>query len=96
VLLLLAPAAVGQIDQRDSESSPNFGAVDFPYQAIIGANSASVYSGPDEVHYATDELPAGEVVVVYRHDPNGWCAIQPPAGSLGRGRDHWRSQLAKP
>ena len=82
VVLLLAPAAIGQIDRDDSESSSEFGAVDFPYQAIIGANLASVYSGPDEVHYATDELPSGEVVVVYRHDPNGWCAIQPPAGSF--------------
>lgn len=82
VLLLGTPAAIGQIDRDNAESPSKFGAVDFPYQAIVGANSASVYSGPDEVHYATDELPSGEVVVVYRHDPNGWCAIQPPAGSF--------------
>ena len=80
--LLVAPAAIGQIDRSDLESPSRFGAVDFPYQAIVGANLASVYSGPSEVHYATDELPAGEVVVVYRHDPNGWCAIQPPPGSF--------------
>ena len=82
VLLLLAPAAIGQTDRDDFESPSKFSSVDFPYQAIVGANMASVYSGPDDVHYATDELPAGEVVVVYRHDPNGWCAIQPPAGSF--------------
>jgi len=81
-LLLVAPAAIGQIDRDDPESPSKFGAVDFPYQAIVDSNSASVFSGPDEVHYATDELPAGELVVVYRHDPNGWCAIQPPVGSF--------------
>lgn len=82
VLLIVDPVAFGQIDRDDRESPSKFGAVDFPYQAIVGAQSAAVYSGPDEVHYATDELPSGEVVVVYRHDPNGWCAIRPPAGSF--------------
>ncbi len=82
VMLLGASVSVAQTDRRDSESRSNFRAVDFPYQAIVGSNPASVYSGPDDVHYATDELPSGEIVVVYRHDPNGWCAIQPPAGSF--------------
>ncbi len=82
VLLLMASTAIGQIDRDDPESPSKFGAIDFPYQAIVSASAAPVYSGPDEVHYATDELPSGEVVVVYRHDPNGWCAIQPPAGSF--------------
>ena len=82
VMLLGASVSVGQTERRDSESRSNFRAVDFPYQAIVGSNPASVYSGPDDVHYATDELPSGEIVVVYRHDPNGWCAIQPPAGSF--------------
>ncbi len=82
VLLLLAPTAYGQISRDDPNSPSRFRAVDFPYQAIVSAHNAPVYSGPDEVHYATDELSSGEVVVVYRHDPNGWCAIQPPAGSF--------------
>jgi len=61
VFLLVSPATFGQIDRDDPESTSKFGAVDFPYQAIVGAHSASVYSGPDEVHYATDKLPSGEV-----------------------------------
>ena len=49
----------------------------FPYQAFILRDGALVRSGPGEAHYATDELQQGEAVEVYRHDPDGWCAIRP-------------------
>ena len=55
---------------------------DFPYQAMVIATTAKIYSGPDQIHYATDELSQDAVVEVYRHDPNGWCAIRPPSGSF--------------
>lgn len=56
--------------------------ISFPYQAIVATNGAAIYSGPDEVHYATDKLQQGDVVSVHRHDPNGWCAVQPSPGSF--------------
>ena len=31
--------------------------------------------------YATDKLPAAEMVVVYKHQDD-WCAIRPPEGSF--------------
>ena len=55
---------------------------DFPYQALIIAESAEIYSGPGSVHYATDELKQNSTVDVFRHDPGGWCAIRPPADSF--------------
>ena len=55
---------------------------EFPYQAMVITENAKVYSGPDSVHYATDELPRDAVVEVYRHDPGGWCAIRPPNDSF--------------
>ena len=55
---------------------------DFPYQAMVIAEGAQVHSGPDAVHYATDELQRDTIVEVHRHDPYGWCAIRPPSGSF--------------
>ena len=63
-------------------SSDQFKSTDFPYQAIVARDEVMTYSGPAEVHYATDELEQGAMVTVYRHDPNGWCAIQPTDGSF--------------
>ena len=54
----------------------------FPYQALVLGENASVHSGPGSVHYSTDNLKQNAVVEVYRHDPGGWCAIKPPAGSF--------------
>ena len=55
---------------------------DFPYQALVIAENAKVHSGPDSVHYPTDELKQDSIVEVYRHDLGGWCAIRPPSGSF--------------
>lgn len=54
----------------------------FPYRAYIKEDGVSVRSGPGEDYYASLELPRGQYVDVYRHDPGGWCAIRPPAGSF--------------
>ena len=56
--------------------------LDFPYEALVLNEKAMVRSGPAFVHYATDRLSQGDKVDVYRHDPGGWCAIRPPAGSF--------------
>ena len=55
---------------------------DFPYQGIVATEGAKVYSGPGDMHYATEQLSAGAVVEVYRHDPGGWCAIRPTSDSF--------------
>lgn len=54
----------------------------FPYQAFVLRDGTLVRSGPGEAHYATDELKEGEPVEVYRHDPDGWCAIRPTPDSF--------------
>ncbi len=56
--------------------------LEFPYQALVLSDRASVHSGPGQVHYETEELKQGEAVEVYRHDPGEWCAIRPLAGSF--------------
>ena len=56
--------------------------IEFPYQALVAKDNALVRSGPGKVHYGTQKLPAGQVVEVYRHDPDGWCAIRPVEGSF--------------
>ena len=75
IILLVATLALPSIAtaQRDT---------DFPYQALTLNEKTIVRSGPADVHYETDELTSGQVVNVYRHDPGGWCAIQPPQGSF--------------
>jgi len=54
----------------------------FPYKAYITADDVYVRSGPGESYYPTGKLRAGTEVEVYRHDPGGWYAIRPPAGSF--------------
>lgn len=75
--IVLAIAILGMsspvLAQRDT---------DFPYQALTLNEQTIVRSGPGNVHYETDELGQGQIVEVHRHDPGGWCAIRPPAGSF--------------
>lgn len=54
----------------------------FPYQAIVRNDETAVHSGPGKVHYVTCILTQGDTVEVYRHDPDGWCAIRPPKNSF--------------
>ncbi len=53
-----------------------------PYRVPVSGNNAVVHAGPGSTHYGTDRLPPGTTVDVYRHDPGGWMAIRPPAGSF--------------
>ena len=55
---------------------------EFPYRAMVASANAPVHSGPASVHYATDRLAKGATVLVYRLDPEGWCAIRPPKRSF--------------
>jgi hypothetical protein len=54
---------------------------EFPYAAYTTHNASAVRSGPGRNFYATDKLPAAEMVVVYKHQDD-WCAIRPPEGSF--------------
>ena len=65
-----------------SLASAQSSSLEFPYQALVAKDNALVRSGPGEVHYGTQKLAAGQVVEVYRHDPDGWCAIRPVEGSF--------------
>jgi hypothetical protein len=49
----------------------------FPYQAFALRDGVEIRSGPGLAHYATEELRQGDIVEVWRHDPDGWCAIRP-------------------
>ena len=77
ILLLSAEANVSA--QNKSLNVTDF---DFPYQAIVRRDNTEIFSGPASVHYKTDKIAQGEIVQVYRHDPGGWCAIQPNQGSF--------------
>lgn len=70
--LLLAPSA-GSAPAQTGE---------LPYTAYVAADEAFVRSGPGENYYPTLRLRRGDTVEVYRHDPGGWYAIRPPAGSF--------------
>ena len=65
-----------------SNATAQSSSIEFPYQALVSKDNALVRSGPGKVHYGTQKLPAGQVVEVYRHDPDGWCAIRPVDGSF--------------
>ena len=65
-----------------SSATAQSSSIEFPYQALVSKDNALVRSGPGKVHYGTQKLPAGQVVQVYRHDPDGWCAIRPVEGSF--------------
>lgn len=54
----------------------------FPYEAVVSGEDAFVRSGPGTTYYPTGRLPAGERVVVHRHDPGGWYMVAPPSGSF--------------
>jgi hypothetical protein len=55
-----------------------FGGEPFPYRAQVAAAETVLHSGPGEDYYATDRLPAGEILEVYNEAPGGWLAIRPP------------------
>ncbi len=57
-------------------------AAEFPYTAHIASHQADVLSGPGENYYRVLKLKRGQVVEVYRHDPDGWYAIRPPEDSF--------------
>lgn len=61
---------------------PSLGQESFPYKAFISADDVYVRSGPGEQYYPSGRLHAGAEVEVFRHDPGGWYAIRPPAGSF--------------
>lgn len=63
-------------------ASANAQEPEFPYNAIVLGDEATVHSGPGDAHYATHRLNENDLVEVYRHDPGGWCAIRPPAKSF--------------
>ena len=71
-------AAIAVTSTAAAQSS----SIEFPYQALVSKDNALVRSGPGKVHYGTQKLAAGQVVEVYRHDPDGWCAIRPVEGSF--------------
>jgi len=53
------------------------------YEAIVdAADGESVLSGPGTKYYPTTRLNRGDKVLVRRHDPGGWCMIEPPEGSF--------------
>ncbi|MEC9091441.1 MAG: hypothetical protein VX438_01960, partial [Planctomycetota bacterium] len=54
----------------------------FPYTLVVSTETAEVLSGPGKSHYATDRLPQGTKVEIYRHDPGGYYAIRPPENSF--------------
>lgn len=66
---------------RDMPADPSAEESIFPYTAHTSSRVA-VRSGPSQQSYATDYLEPGDSVEVYRHDPDGWLAIRPPAGSF--------------
>lgn len=57
-------------------------AEEFPYRGVVRTDGVYVRSGPGQSYYPTQQLRAGDVVEVYRHDPGGWLAIRPPQGSF--------------
>ena len=54
----------------------------FPYVQSVAQFHSKVHSGPGDSHYATERLPRGTQVKIFRHDLDGWMAIQPPQGSF--------------
>lgn len=63
------------VDAADHEVRPT------PLPARVVTAGAVVRSGPAESYYPTDSLPEDAIVGVYRREPDGWCAIRPPAES---------------
>ena len=59
-----------------------FPAASFPYVATLTMDNTLIRSGPGAQFYATDRGRKGDVVEVYKHTYDGWCAIRPPVGSF--------------
>jgi len=55
---------------------------DYPYTAYVCVEQAEVVAGPGHRFYATDRLPRGMKVEIYREEPSGWLAIRPPEGAF--------------
>jgi hypothetical protein len=55
---------------------------DFPYTAYVVVDEAEVVAGPGHRFYATERLPRGAKVEIYREESSGWLAIRPPDGSF--------------
>ena len=70
----LVPVAAAVADEGAAEPRPQ--------QARVTSPGAAVRSGPGETYYLTDTLPEDTAVEVYRRQPDGWCAIRPPADSF--------------
>src|SRR5262245_3953475 len=77
-LLTAALAITASTAIRAAAQTPG----DFPYVAYIIEPDTYIRSGPGNQHYPTGQLASGYAVEVYRHDPDGWCAIRPPEGSF--------------
>lgn len=77
---LLAVCVLAIVSQ--SLSAADDGGERFPYSAFVAAEQTPVRSGPGEQFYPVLDLKHGDAVEVWRHDPGGWCAIRPPAGSF--------------
>ena len=73
----------GLVPWNGSSSSSTAHARDiFPYRVFTVADETPVACGPGEAFYATDLLPAGMPLEVYRRDAQGWLAIRPPTRSF--------------
>jgi hypothetical protein len=54
----------------------------YPYDAFVAVEGAEVASGPGHRFYATNHLPRGTKIEVYREEASGWLAIRPPEGAF--------------
>jgi hypothetical protein len=61
---------------------PLFAEGQLPRQLRVGEAGAVLRCGPGEAYYATDELPPGESLEVWRVEDDGWLAVRPPEGSF--------------
>jgi hypothetical protein len=50
---------------------------DSPYTAYVTVEGAEVVAGPGHRFYATERLPRGTPIEVYREESSGWLAIRP-------------------
>ncbi len=72
--VLLAISMLWNCDICSGQTGDEF---QFPYQALVLNEEATIHSGPGQVHYPTQQMKQGQAVEVHRHDPGGWCAIRP-------------------
>ena len=63
-------------------AAPLGAADEFPYTAYVALEGAEVVAGPGHRYYATEHLPRGTPVEVYREEASGWLAIRPPDSSF--------------